>query len=89
MPVLEMQGGVELRAAAILHRIAVAVAEAEGSEQGSCKKTMLERLALIVSRRTSKMIRRRVAKASASGNTGRALKRVIAEISFEQEGEFQ
>lgn len=86
--VVEMQGGVEPRAAAILHRIAEAVAEAEGLDQGSCKRTMLEQLALIVSRRTSKMIRRRVAKASAYGYKGRPLKRVIAEISLEQDGEF-
>ena len=43
--VLEFQGGVEPRAAAILHRIAEAVAAEENADKGLIKKTMLERVA--------------------------------------------
>ena len=77
--VFEMQGGIEPRAAAILHRIAEAVSATEDLEQEVCKKTMLERLALIIARWSSKMVRRRVPK-PVSGRQCGSLKRALTEV---------
>ena len=68
--VLEMQGGIEPRSAAVLHRIAEAVAAGEEKDVGVCKRELLQRLALIIARRTSSMIRRRFASVSLAPRIG-------------------
>ena len=67
--VFEIQGGIELRAAAILHRIAKAMSAKKTSTPSVCKKHLLEHLALIIARWSSKTIRRRVAKLASGGQT--------------------
>ena len=57
--VFEAQGGVEPRAAAILHRIAEAVAAAEAAEVSTVKAQMLQRLAIIIARATTNAVLRR------------------------------
>ncbi len=79
--VFELQGGVEPRAAAILHRIAETVAAAEDLDVAACKHAMLERLALILARRSSNMVRSRASKANARPR-GQGLKRALAELSL-------
>ena len=48
--VFEIQGGIEPRASAILHRIAEGVAAAEDLDLVACKKALLDRLAPIFAR---------------------------------------
>ena len=86
--VFEIQGGIEPRAAAILHRIADGVAAVEDLEPDVCKRAMLERLALVLARWSSKMIRQRVAKTHVS-RAGQRLKRVLAEVSLAGEPDAQ
>ncbi len=81
--VFEIQGGVEPRAAAIIHRIAEMVAAAENLDPAVCKRNMLQSLALIITRWSSKMVRRRVAKVQ-NTREGLRLKRVLAEMSLPQ-----
>ena len=57
--VFESQGGVEPRAAAILHRIAGAVAAAEGGNAARLKSEMLQRLAVAIARFSARAIHRR------------------------------
>ena len=57
--VFEVQGGVEPRCAAILHRIAIAVAAAEGSDIQVTKAALLHRIAILIARGTAESVRRR------------------------------
>ena len=84
----EFQGGLEPRAAAILHRIAAAVAAQEDADAAVIKKSMLERLALIIARRCSRAVRRRDAKARI-GRGNQRVKRILAEAVLDTAGEFQ
>lgn len=86
--VFECQGGLEPRAAAILHRIAVAVAAQEEADAGLIKTTMFERLALIIARGNSRAIRRREAKVFAI-ESNRGVRRILAETALEAPGERQ
>ena len=81
--VFEAQGGVESRAAAILHRIAEAVATAEGLDSAGCKRAMLEKLAIIVARAHARAVRRRASRTIQLQTDDRGVKRIIAEISLE------
>ena len=78
--VLEAQGGIEPRAAAILHRIASAVAKAEGTEVADAKREMLERIGVILARANSQSVARRAGKQEDVQNRGvkRALETVNA-----------
>jgi hypothetical protein len=87
--IFENQGGVEPRAAAILHRIAEAVAAVEGGAVDDCKRVMLERLALVIARRNSGFVRRSAAMMHVCTSTSRVLKRAIAETYLEDEAGFQ
>ena len=80
--VFEAQGGVEPRAAAILHRIAESVATVEGRDTAACKREFLQCLAVIVARNSSRAIRRRAAmRPRADGNrrAERGIKRALEE----------
>ncbi len=68
--VLEAQGGIEPRAAAILHRIASAVAKAEGTEVADAKREMLERIGVILARANSQSVARRAGKQEDVQNRG-------------------
>ena len=57
--VFEAQGGIEPRAAAILHRIAEKVATIEGADPARIKAQMLQRLAVIIARQNAAAILRR------------------------------
>ena len=58
--VLELQGGIEPRAAAILHRIAECVAAVESTPLAKLKASMFQRIAVIVARSSALAIRRRL-----------------------------
>ena len=51
--VVEAQGGIEPRAAAILHRIVEAVAKVEGTAAAESKRELLHHVALILARANS------------------------------------
>ena len=68
--VFEAQGGVEPRGAAILHRIAEAVATVEGKDVVKIKSQMLQRLAVILARGCASAIRRRDVSRNVSSLTG-------------------
>jgi hypothetical protein len=79
--VFETQGGVEPRAAAILHRIAGAVAKVEAAELSTIKSQMLQNLAIIIARGAANMVNRRRAHRSAA--VGRdAAKQVLARAAL-------
>ena len=59
--VFETQGGIEPRAAAVLHRIAAAVAVVEEADVETTKSVLLQRLAVIIARGNAKAIQRREA----------------------------
>jgi hypothetical protein len=65
------------------------VAVVEDLEVASVKKSMLERLALIIARRNSRAVRRRVARAHVGEHSGRGVKRIISELALEVSGEFR
>ncbi len=81
--VIEAQGGVEPRAAAIFHRIAEGVAVAEGRDAGECKRTLLQRIALIIARANARSVRRRGSQSLAPTAANRGLKRALAETILE------
>ena len=78
--VLETQGGVEPRAAAILHRIAALAAGAEGLEVERAKADLLQRLAIIIARAGARAIQRRTVPAPQT-TSARTLKRTFGEIA--------
>ena len=80
--VMECQGGLEPRAAALLHRIAEAVATNEGLDAATCKRQLFDNVARIIARRTSAMVRRRAAKRP-EDSTSRRLKRFLADTRLE------
>ena len=57
--VFEAQGGMEPRAAAILHKVAEAVATIEGADPAKIKAQMLQRLAVIIATQNASAILRR------------------------------
>ena len=77
--VFELQGGVEPRAAAILHRIASCVASCEGLPVAECKRQFFDRLALIIARRASSMVRRRCSRQPPGFSAGA---RSVAELAL-------
>ena len=81
--VFDAQGGVEPRAAAILHKIAEAVAVTEGRDMGSCKHEMLQRLAVIIAWTNSRAVRRRIAPRISAERSAhiRGSKRVLDEMA--------
>ena len=71
--VFEAQGGVEPRAAAILHKISEAVTAAESAEASRIKSEMLQRLAIIIARGSARaVLRRRAQRSSTSLRTAAA-----------------
>ena len=57
--VFEAQGGMSKEIGAVLHKLAKAVAQAEGSDQQQCKQDLLQRIALALARHCASAIRRR------------------------------
>ena len=81
--VFEAQGGIEPRAAAILHRIAECVATAEGGCMRRVKAQMFQRLSVIIARSGAAAIRRRAA-APTQHHYGAARSAVIAASTLEE-----
>ena len=73
--VFEIQGGVEPRAAALLHRIAESVAAAEGLDVAKTKSEFLQRLGVIIA-----PVQRRGEQKQIS-TAARGLKRALGEIA--------
>ena len=82
--VFEAQGGVEPRCAAILHRIAMAVAAVEGSDVASTKSTMLQRIAVIIARSCASCVQRRAPLAVSSMVANPAVQLLAATSTLEQ-----
>ncbi len=82
--VVEAQGGIEPRAAALLHRIAEAAAKAEGADEAETKRELLERLALILARANSKSISRRSGQQIQASHRG--IKRAVEEVTSLEAG---
>ena len=78
--VFEMQGGVEARCAAILHRIASAVAHVEEADPVILKAQLLQRVAIIVARGNAKAVKRREDPRVCSGRPD-ASRRLLAEAA--------
>jgi len=57
--IFETQGGAAKETAAILHKLAKALAQAEGSDQGKCNNDILQRIALIIARHGASAVKRR------------------------------
>ena len=81
--VVEAQGGIELRAAAILHRIAESVAAVEDGCAARLKACTLHRISVIIARCSASAIRRR-APPKATANQIQA-RRVLAAAHTLQE----
>ncbi len=77
--VIEAQGGIEPRAAALLHRIADAVAKAEGTDAADAKRQLLQRIALILARANSRSIAKRSCRPIEPEHRG--VKRAIDELA--------
>ena len=71
--VFEAQGGVEPRAAAILHRIVDAVAAAELADAKALKSHLLQRLAAIIARGSANAVHRRRAPRTSASTRNAAL----------------
>ena len=57
--IFETQGGVAKETAAILYKLAKAVAQAEGTDQAKCSNDMLQRIALTIARHGVSAVKRR------------------------------
>ena len=57
--VFETQGGAAKETAAILHKLAKAVAQAEGTDHAKCKDEILQRIALSLARHGASAVKRR------------------------------
>ena len=57
--VFESQGGMATEAAAVLHKLANAVAQAENSDPSKMKAEILQRIGLALARRAASAIKRR------------------------------
>ena len=82
--VVEAQGGIEPRAAALLHRIAEAAAKAEGADKAETKRELLERLALILARANLNSISRRSGPKIEASHRG--IKRAVEEVTSLEAG---
>ena len=83
--VFEMQGGVEPRCAAILHRIAAAVATVEDADLHMIKSAMLQRIAILIARGNARAIKRRDVSRSASFHPSIASARLLSEAAVLEE----
>ena len=84
--VFEIQGGIEPRCAAILHRVATAVATVEGADFVVTKAALLQRIAVVIARGTADAIRRRDAQCSGSSKVVcSAAAQILSEATDDEE----